>query len=85
VKTPAPDTTTVAAPDATTAHTWQLLDLKGNDATFLVDGKKVAGKALKAEIVTGYTYNSVTNATCVTVLHDAKAFALCSGAAPFPA
>jgi hypothetical protein len=79
------ETEKVLAAPADAGHTWQLLDLKGDDATFLVDGKKVAGKALKAEIVKGYTYNSVTNATCVTVLHDAQAFALCSGAAPFAA
>jgi hypothetical protein len=73
------------APETTTAHSWQLLALDGDNATFLVDGKKHAGVDLKDPIVKDYTFNSVAGDGCVTVKKGSEAFALCQGAPPFSA
>jgi hypothetical protein len=65
-------------------HAWQLLTVKDGKATFLVDGKKKAGIALKGEIIKGYTFNSVAG-SCVTVKKGTSTFGLCPGAQPFSA
>jgi hypothetical protein len=88
VKVPAVNVKVPAADELLAkVHVWQLLELKDGKGTFLVDGKKVTGIALRKEIVKGYTFNSVTTAKCATVRNTkaAQAFVLCLGAAPFSA
>jgi len=64
-------------------HTWQLLDYRAGEGTFLVDGKKYTHVKVGDTIVEGYKLNSVTGA-CVTV-KGKSVFGLCPGAAPFSA
>jgi hypothetical protein len=68
-----------AAAEETKAHTWQLLDLKSDEATILVDGKKNIVK-VGEEVIDGYTFNSVTG-KCITVKGN-SVFGLCPGAQP---